>query len=151
MSLRRKLGKYSRSSVSVGHLFEEPPQTPRYQNPGYSSPLDKMTLYVWPSVSLVSTSADWKADCTSLRGESVDNERWNKALLSLGVVGEPWCLRLGIKYCSTKYSCPGQVFEQVGWPWGRCWTGHTELGGYNYICIKMNAGLSPLPCLSYRG
>ena len=75
-----------------------------------------MTLYGWPSVSLVSTSADRKADCTSLRGESVGNERWNKALLSLGVGGEPGALGLALSTVLPNTRVLGRCLNRWGGP-----------------------------------
>lgn len=60
-------------------------------------------------------------------------------------------LRSGIKYCSTTRSPTGQVFEQVRWPWEDAEWGSQEVSDYNYTFIRMNAGLSPLLCLSYWG
>lgn len=52
--------------------------TLRYQNPRCSRPSDTVTQYGRPSVSLDSASANRKADCASLRGDSIGNGRWHR-------------------------------------------------------------------------
>lgn len=85
---RKVQSSHLHSSIFMGHLFQQSSHL-RYTKCKMLKALQSLSdAVVGPSVSLDSASANRKADCASLRGDSIGNRRWHRLHDWVGV-GNP--------------------------------------------------------------